>query len=364
MNCLHCGAKMEKSDIFCITCGTPVLTDDDITLMPNAETTKFVNEAQYSGPDPHTDDALYTAIVPSETVIFDNRSDTGQDELSKEKQQSDLQPQNKNNRGKLIAALSVSLALLLGFGLFFFFRSPDTPHEDADLGISSSDTNGEQDQTDPLNDPHGTVPPDVTAIVLLSEGRAQTEFHTKVNETISLHVMFEPDGATADVTWASSDPAVLQIRLNTESNGLEADIWGITAGVADIIISAGGIEERFVVFVDNLPMHDQLAAVIAENISPIWLTLTWTDGQNAGKDIILERNPDNLTWTLTDAFDIIDVHPDIGSDNNALTIKLFEFEGIFYLFADGTGFIADPRSSVDLQEFRWEFKTTLIEPEG
>jgi len=44
MYCLHCGANLNKKDILCLRCGTPVLTEDDITLMPNAVTTRYINE--------------------------------------------------------------------------------------------------------------------------------------------------------------------------------------------------------------------------------------------------------------------------------------------------------------------------------
>ena len=365
MNCLHCGAKMEKSDIFCITCGTPVVTDDDITLMPNAETTKFVNEAQYSGPDPHKDDILYTAVMPSETAVFNNKSGTGETELLDEKQSPDIKPVKDGGRKTIIIILAAVFAVVIGFGLFLLLRSPAVPNEDPDTTPPSAGTNGEPGQTQLNVDPTPEIPQDVTAITLLVDSRVQTEFHTRVNERISIRVQLEPEGVTADITFASSDEDVIQIRQSADGDEFEADIWGVAAGVADIIIIAGGHEERFIVFVDNLPMHDQLNNVIADSSTPIWITLVWTEGSYAGDEIVLERNPNNQAWYIDDTTEIREIYPVFGSDVNALTIEIIEYEGVFHLFADGTGYITDPRSSVlDLREFRWEFKTTLIEPEG
>ena len=383
MNCLQCGAKLEKTDIFCIKCETPVLTDDDIILMPNAETTKFVNEAQYIDPKPHSNEILYTAELKSATAKFDAQYNTVDNLIIEKARDPGLSDENgdtkfydlqsggfdkkRNNRKAVIITSAVAFVLAAGFGLFLFLSSSGTKPDDPDAAspVSGSAENDNAVTVPPAagRDISDSAPaPDVTEIILLSNGRVQTEFHTKVGASVLLQAKLGPEGADADVLWSSSDPEVLDVRSSV-SNGSEAFIVGVAAGVADIIVSAGGVEFYYIVFVDNMPFHVQLENAVADEGTSVWLTLFWSGSAAAGRETGFEREAGSSVWNMEDASGRVEVVPVFGSENDAFIFELTGIPGVYFLFGDGSGYIRYP-DGTENEDFEWSFMTTLIEPEG
>jgi len=392
MNCLQCGAPLEKSDIFCIKCETPVLTDDDIILMPNAETTKFVNEAQYKDPNPHVDDVVYTAELKHATAKF--AGENSLDSLLIEKAQAtapapspapsgavingdtrqyDRPSGGRTKKGGNRKAVTMTAVIVcffvIGFGLFLILSSrgrnnevPETAPPVNNISVQEDTERALPPAMPDMPAEQLAAPPDVTSIVLMVNGRAQTEFHAMVNESISLMALLEPEGSVAEVFWLSSDPDVLDVKPGGYG-GFEAVIVGIAAGVADIIVTAGDVELNYVVFVDNMPSHVQLENAVANAGTPVWLTLTWLDAAATGSETLFERSDGSNVWHMENAFGRNEVHPAFGNENNAFIIELPDSTRIYYLFADGTGHLSNPDGS-DKEDFLWFFMTTLIEPEG
>jgi len=387
MNCLQCGAPLEKSDIFCIRCETPVLTDDDIILMPNADTTKFVNEAQYKDPVPHVDEILYTAELKHATAKFTGEHDVNNLHIEKaaapagsDKNEntrhydlpsgrdlpSGKRTKKTGSRKAVIMTASIVCAIVLGFGLFFIFASPGANKETPETVPPVNNTTGQEDTERVAPPVQPAVPPpsspDVSSIVLMVSGRIQTEFHAMVNMSVSLRASLEPEGSDAEIFWRSSDPDVLDV-ISGGSGGLEAVIVGIAAGVADIIVTAGDVELSYVVFVDNMPFHLQLENAVADVDKSVWLTLEWIDVPASGRETLFERLAGSNVWNMEDASGRSEVQPAFGNENNAFSIELPDGSRIFYLFSDGTGHLCNPDGS-DKEDFIWSFMTTLIEPEG
>jgi len=263
MKCSHCGAKLHKSDIFCIKCETPVLTEDDITLMPNAETTKFINEAQYTeiplkddspglvgtpgggdtlsagdtlnvgdtlnagdtlnvGDAPGVGDTLSADISPgidaalnSDAIMHSgggNQADgdltakssntSSVDEATKvmepEQALDELTPGKlskiNNNRKAIIVTAIIVCAVIVGLGLFLLLRSPRAQQDDARLQAAGDLSADGADQSADADTPAVIQPLEVSSIILLNDGREQNEFHTRVNESITLRVRLLPDG--------------------------------------------------------------------------------------------------------------------------------------------------------------------------
>ena len=379
MNCLQCGAKLEKSDIFCIKCETPVLTDDDIILMPNAETTKFVNEAQYKDPEPYVDEILYTSELKSATAKFSGEIAVENLYIEKAYEPADgagnvdTKPYNlppggknvkRNNRKAVVMTIVITFVLAAGFGLFLLFSSPgpeqDNTGDAPPVNGSIENNSGIQVLSPDERDVPPPAPaPDITEIQLMFNGRVQTEFHTGVNSAISLQALLIPEGADGEVFWKSSDPDILEVSLNGDG----AVIVGVAAGVADIIVSAGDLEFYYIVFVDNLPFHEQLENAVADKDTPVWLTLSWTGTSAAGRETLFERAAGDNVWSLEDTSGRSGILPVFSSEDNVFIIELPDSSRLYYLFADGSGHLSNPDGS-DKEDFIWSFMTTLIEPEG
>ena len=326
--CIQCNAKLGKSDIFCLKCSTPVLTEDDVTLMLNA------------GEEGRPDYELHK-VESSKFSRFIS----------------------KYSRLAVIFVTAVVCLSLIATGVYFLFRESPSPTYDTESPVLSSDINDE-DQAQIESDFETTfaVSQEVSSIPVSSGGRIQTEFHTMVNDSILLTAQIVPDGAGSDITWSSSDTDVLEV-LPVDQRGQEAFITGVSAGVADVIVSAGGFEARYVVFVDDLPKHLQLEHAIENTDSTIWLVVTWVSGENTGREYVFERDEKNLEWSLEVISVINTVEPVFGRDENAFTILFKDSTRIYYLFPDGTGHYMNPDGSDD-DEFTWIWGTLRIEPEG
>ena len=326
--CIQCNAKLGKSDIFCLKCSTPVLTEDDVTLMLNA------------GEEGRPDYQLHK-VESSRLSRF----------------------KRKYSRVAVIVITGVASLAVIATGVYFLIRESPSPAGDTESPVISTDTEDEeQAQTDSDFGTSYAVLQEVTSISVSSSGRIQTEFHTMVNDSILLDARIIPDGAGSDITWSSSDPDVLEV-LPVDLRGQEAHITGIAAGVADVIVSAGGFEARYVVFVDDLPNHLQLENAIENTDSAIWLVVTWVSGENTGREYVFERDDESLEWSLEVVSDITTVEPLFGRDENAFTMSFEDSSRLYYFFPDGTGHYMNPDGSDD-DEFTWIWGTLRIEPEG
>lgn len=370
MRCFHCGESLSKSDIFCIRCKTPVLTEDDAALvnyniaLPNLEnnTEQYSDTMHFIGETPT--DSEQSQTIQSQVI----RQGRGQ----AEEKQIELAPPKKGKSQAFVIIVTIAVCIaLVGIGLFFLVwfpqlqqdgRAPIVSDNGTDNGSGNgSDANADSNQAGPGTDsefPAQTV----TAINILSGGRVQTEFHAMVDETITLSARIVPEGVDANIVWISSDPDVLEV-VQVDARGLEARVTGLAAGVADIVVSAGDFEYNYIVFVDDLPMHLQLESAIESADTSIWLTIFWSTGPHSDEDTTFERDGDSHVWTMGGASGTGEVTPIFGRDENAITITLPTSSRIYFLFADSTGNFKYP-DGTDSDDFFWWFMTTQIEPEG
>ena len=422
-NCLNCGAKLHKDDILCLECETPVLTEDDITLMPNAAATRVMNELEYTG-SPYSDSvppadkipsgdaappvdlttseppgiAANTSAAPTaDTMLYMDDADQLDKVVSNKKSRIRVRvpqrliqswraptqrhkipkddkkrPPKKSGRNAVVVFFVIILGAALGVGLFFLLRpSPvqfeepgaTVPVTDADEDTANTGDNADTVQFEPPATPQeDSDEVEVTSIVLYRDGRAQTEFHTMLDEVITLRAQIIPESSTAAVTWKSSDPDVLEI-ISFGPNGMEASVVGKAPGVVDIIVSAGNFEMSYIVFVDDLPMHIQLENAVKNRNEPLWLTITWTSGQHNGEETVFEWDVENREWIMDGAYNRSDPEPVFDNTHNAFTLGFSDTPRVFYFFADGTGHYRNPDGTDD-EDFVWIFKTTQIEPEG
>ena len=357
MDCLNCGAELHKNDIFCINCETPVLTDDDLELMANMDFEQ-------------TGDALQDTITRSASdSIFDSLSLDEDEDSEEQHEEGELQDEyvrkNGGSRKAIIITASIVCAVIIGFGIFLWLRPSSAPPGESDPLPPVNDINN-PDERPNENGTENTPPPDVintvSAIEVLRGGRVQEEFHVSVGETVMLSARLIPEGASGDITWSSSDPEVIEVSQSNIS-GTDATIIGIGAGVADIIVTVGNIEERYVVFVDNMPVTMQLENALNDSDTAIWLTISWLDDDRFGQEIVFERDLDTQTWTLESAAERGEVEPTFGNEDGVITIIFPTSTKIYYLFDDSMGFYRNP-DGTDSEDFMWWFKTSLVEPEG
>jgi len=368
MDCLHCGVQLDKSDILCLRCGTPVLTEDDISLMPNAVTTRSINEAHSSTGSRDDDFSLRGSdtqhIDPAEPVATDQPTVTAQPTtgVHDEDTPNKAQPSGSNLKAVLIT-IAAALTVIAGIFLFMILRPTEAKRNDADPSLSTPGTE------DPTGAGITTSPSSIEIIYVYRDGQVQFDFHTMVGETVLLRATIEPEGVEGNIIWTSSDPLVLDVA-QVDERGLEARITGIAAGVEDLHLKVGGYEISYTVFIDNQPMHLQLENAIDSNNTPIWLTVTLYDGSNGGDgDVIrLERDIDRNIWLMEVSNDQFEVDPLFSRDGSALTMGfqgqagLFGAE-VFYFFANGSGHMSSPQSGSEVH-LSWGFITSMIEPEG
>ena len=368
MNCLHCGAQLDKSDILCLKCGTPVLTEDDISLMPNAVSTRFINEVHsingsadgeflLHGSDTQHVDPV-EPIVTAQTKISVQKAN---DELD-EDELSEVRPTGSNLKAVLIT-IAVAFAVIAGIFLFIVLRPTDTQRDGDDPSVSAP---GEEY---PADAGIAVGSQSITIIYVYVDGQVQFDFHTMVGETVLLSARIEPEGVEGNIMWSSSDPLVLEV-VQLDQRGLEASITGVAAGVEDLYLKVGSYEISFTVFIDNQPMHLQLENAIDNNNTPIWLTITLFDGSNDGDGNVIrfERDIDRNIWLMEDGADQIEVNPVFNRDGNALTMSFRDPAGdfsseVFYFLANGSGHISSPLSGSE-EQLTWWFITYMIEPEG
>lgn len=382
MKCFHCGENLNKSDIFCIKCTTPVLTEDDAALvnyskaLPNVEhdagqysdTMQFISETP-----PDSKQSQNTQPKNTQPKI----TQQGRAQTEKDKIKSAPPKKGKSRTFVIVTTIAVCIALI-GIGLFFLVWFPQLQQDGRTPAISDNGTDdGTDAETDNGTDLNADLNADlsqagpgtdtelpsqeITAINIFSGGRVQTQFHAMVNETITLSARIVPEGVDADITWTSSDPEVLEV-VQVDARGLEARITGLTVGVADIIVSAGGFEHYYVVFVDNFPMHLQLESAIESDGTPILLTILWSSGPYADENTYLERDGDSQAWTMSGAYRTGEINPIFDWDDNALTITIPTSSRMFFLFADSGNFKYP--DGTDRDDFFWWFTTIQIEPEG
>ena len=359
MYCMHCNAELHRADIFCIRCNTPVLTDDDINLMPNAVTTRYINETQYSEHAHFSGDTQVTdtsgrfnslsssdsARHIAEPIVEDDFHD----------EHDNYGNQKKSNRKASIATVAVVLVAVIGLGIFlllhFLGNDEDTPINGEDIGYYELDIDYLQ-----------AIPDDVASIILTYSGRPQMEFHTRVNETITLRAQILPEGMDYDIQWESSDPEILEV-LQIDNSGLEATITGIAAGVADIIVTAGGFTMDYVVFIDDYPLHLQLENAINNEQYGIWITIIWTSGEYNGYEFSFLRDQHYGTWVMHGASASEEVEPIFNMELNAFTVGFPDTTRLLYFFADSTGHLGEPGSD-HTEDFIWWFFAADTELEG
>jgi len=384
MQCFHCGSKLDKSDIFCIRCGTPVLTEDDSALVNYSGSSQDNDTGQYSDTALFTDssslgDSSSFSVKPTvdeskwdpNSAKYINLSSSGSEEENvqeddyfheDEQWHPDIEPQEKGlSRIAVIIITIVACLALVGVGFYFLIRPSGVEHQRPGSTTIAGD-NGDDTQSGDISDPSSPAQTEIINITVSSEGRMQTEFHAGVNETITLRAHIRPDSIDTAITWESSDPEVLEV-VQLDDNGLEAQITGLIAGVADIILKAGDFEVNYIVYVDDLPLHVQLEHAIRSTYSAVWLTILWAGGPNADQETLFKRDSDTLLWVMESATGTSDISPVFGMVNNVFTIDLPTDDRTYNLFADSTGFYGDPESAESL-DFIWWFMTYQIEPEG
>jgi len=346
-----------------------VLTEDDISLMPNAATTRFINEAHSNTGSLENDFSLHGSdtlnvdhaklIVTAEPKITTQPEGSAQPRVSAQPWDS-VQPKGGNIKAVLIT-IAVAFVVIAGIFLFIILRPSDAQRDGADPSLSAP---GADDSTG-AGITVGSQ--SATMIYIFRDGMVQTDFHTMVGETVLLRARIEPEGVEGNIVWTSSDPLVLEV-VQLDRRGLEASITGIAAGVEDLYVRVGNFEISYTVFIDNQPMHLQLENAIENNNTPIWLTITFNDGSDDGDVISFERDIAGNVWLMEDSTDQIEVDPVFGRDGSALTMGFRGQAGVFstevfYFFANGSGHMTSPLSGSE-EQFSWWFITYMIEPEG
>jgi len=360
MDCLNCGAPLHKNDIFCLNCETPVLTDDDLELLANVD---------FSTSGEKTQDTL---TVSSSDGFFDDltfdEDDASGEPLKEIDLQSDYVQKENSKRKAIIIAASIICAVIIGFGVFLLFRSPSAPQGDGNPIPPLVEDNRPAQTPDPDEDDDIIVNPTpdviygVTGIEVLRGGRVQDEFHVSIGETVLLTSRLIPEGAIADVTWSSSDTEVIEV-YQADSSGYEATVIGVGAGVADIIVTIGSMEERYIIFVDNMSITTQLENALNDSSTAIWLTISWLDDERFGQEVVFERDLDTQSWILESAAERGEVVPIFTIEHTVIQMSFDDSDNTYFLFDDATGFYGLP-DSTENDDFMWWFKTTLIEPEG
>ena len=420
MTCFHCGAQLNSNDIFCSKCKTPVLTEDDAALanfnraLQESGLTQFNSAARIAGslPEPfnsypekttRTPDPLpepfnsYPTSVPRPKTKMrgetrgeaqseirdeirgkseppakaDKFADKFADEFSFEFAEESVEEKTgyTGSRLKLILiTIFVFLAVLVAAFYFLIIHPTGAPipRPGSTGGISTGDTGTPQGDASAGSSSStggmGTGSSAVSSIKLTDDGREQSEFHVRINETIVLQARLGPEGADAEVTWASGDPEILDV-VQTGSGGRDARITGRAAGVVDIIVSAGGIEANYPIFVDDFPLHVQLADAIEYTTTTIWITILWMTGPDADYETLLIRDPDSRQWVMEDFSSGIDVSPVFNFENKSFVIEIPATDMSFYLFNDMTGH-SQNSDGTNSEDFIWWFSTIHIEPEG
>jgi len=352
--------------------------------MPNAATTRFINEAHSNtgsmdddfsqhGSDTQHVDPVKPIVTAQQKVSAEQKVSeqprisvqprvTAQqmNEIPDEDQLYEVQPAGSNLKAVLIT-IAVAFTVITGIFLFIIFRPSGTQRNDAGSPMSVPDT----EDTSGAGITVGSQ--SVTMIYIYRDGQVQTDLHTMVGETVLLRAMIEPEGFEGNIIWTSSDPLVLDV-VQLDQRGLEASITGIAAGVEDLYVRVGDFETSYTVFIDNQPMHLQLANAIESNNTPIWLTITFISGANDGEVIRFERDIDRNIWLMDDSTDQSEIDPFFNRDGNALTMGFrgpggVFGEEVFYFFANGSGHMSSPQSGSE-EQFSWWFITSMIEPEG
>jgi len=423
MDCLNCGEKLGKSDIYCISCESPVLTEDDVSTMLSTDSSKYIDIVTNAGSEQASDTMPYIeqefsqgsdvaeSGVPdpdipddvalmyehqngdslngltengkkpnSMTRIYHNakskakaverlkgislRGFIRKDNTPEDDELSEPLPESKVSRPVVIAGTIVACFALIGVGLFFLIRSPEVPdeHVPVDPKPIIAETTVRPEQTDPVYEPVSHVKQDVSAIDVSSNGHMLTTFHTLVDDVVLLRAHVFPEDIDAEITWSSSDTEVLVV-IPVDQIGFEAEIRGIAAGIVDIVLTVDDFVATYEVYVDNYPIHQQLDDAIENTDTEIWLTLTWVSGQQAGQEVMFERSGENQYWHMLEPFGVKAIDPVFSIDGNALTIRNPDEHKVYYLFAAGIGQYKNP-DGTENEEFIWEFSTTRIEPEG
>lgn len=389
MQCFHCDAKLEKSDIFCHRCQTPVLTEDDAALVNfqftnqtdddlfDTGTAKYIRSDTGSKTSGFTDFDNVAGLNSSKNNIagqranipvknirehFDfEKADFHGDSNNKVPNKNRRKKQNNNRLPVILITLLICIAIT-GVGLFLLIRpSGDSQSGSRPSGSGTEDgsvQNGEQSTIDQPPESDLTV----SSILVLSAGRAQTEFHAGVGEIVTLQARVQPAWLEEDITWTSSDPEVLEVRQISE-DGSEAEIMGLIPGVADIILTAGDFEINYIVYVDNLPLHVQLENAIDVAGTSIWLTILWQTGPDADYETLFKRDTDTNLWIMESVSGSADVNPTFISVTNALTFSLPTSDKVYYLYSDNTGFYGT-LNEPDNDTFIWWFITIPTEGEG
>ena len=366
MYCLHCGAALNKNDILCLRCGTPVLTEDDITLMPNAVTTRYINEVHSNTGSIPKDSLeqgdstqLVGAVQPVSNVQIKERTspqrDMGDYDIDLDDDTDDTKVV-KRRKTIIIASIIIGV-ILLGVVLFVLLQ-PNAPWRD-DSGTSNPPSGDEEAGSE--GDASGVGASSVTAINIYSGNRIQTEFHAMVGETILLGAQIVPADLGFDIKWESSDPDVLEVT-QLDPGGSEASITGKTAGVADIIVTADGFEVHYVVFVDSFSMRAQLETALENDETTIWLTITWQSGPNIHSEVLFERDVENGDWFIDDSTERVEASLAFVSEVEALTMTIDEYPEVFHFLANGTGHVAAPDGAEEI--FSWWFTIYETEAEG
>ena len=424
MDCLRCGAELGKSDIYCIECGAPVLTEDDVATMLSTDNSKYIDIVTNSdgesasdtmpfveqdllpvsdehdidviasnalgsdlpisgksGPDP---DAQGSDITESMTQIYEKpkgktkaikrlrniaqkgfhwRSSTQYgDELP------EVLPEKRINRTAVIAITIVVCFALVGVGLYIFVRPQGVPPDEDSLEQESviADLEDDVGHVVPVAAmPTPDLPLMVVEVLIFNGDHVQTAFHAKVDGTVLLHAKIIPDGADAVITWVSGDTEILDV-VPLDSSGVEANIIGKTAGIVDITISAGDFVVVYPVTVDDYPMHLQLEEAIEYTTMPIWIDIVWSGGRLYGQETFFERDPNMHIWFMENSSERFEVKPVFDNDGVAFSFNFNDSQEIYYFFADGTGYckLPDSTSVSDFMWFTWEFSTSKAEPEG
>jgi len=428
MDCLQCGAKLGKSDIYCIECSAPVLTEDDVTTRLNTDNTKYIDIVTNTEPEPISDTMPYIEqefspdfedsgsveagfegsefdmpeleipelMIPeleiseleasvseapeSMTQIYEKSN--GKSKALKRLKSMTLRgfhriahthkdeelPEpvpTKSNRTAVIAITIVVCIALIGTGMYILLRTPETDDEQ-DAAEPAPVIAVTNDSVD-QSVPAAAEPPPAIPIVV-----SDIIIYNGDHVQTAFHTMI--DGTVllrAQIVPEDVDIAIMWISSDIEV--LEVVPLDSRGTEAHLIGKSAGI-------VDIIVLAGDFEVVFPVTVDdyPLHLQLEEAILNSAmpiwieilwsnDRENLLQRDPETGLWYWEDGLERGEVYPRFGNDGVAFSFTFTEDSAeVNYLFADGSGYRKrqDRADIADDSRFTWEFSTSRIEPEG